>query len=107
MGSLTVVVLKYAPPYTASEGTATTQGFTMASTSKAQEDFDRRYITSTEITRGLGISRSSLMDARKRGKMPNAICLHGQIYLWERAEVEPFVAAWKVMLDARRQAVGQ
>ena len=69
----------------------------------AQEEFDKRYITSSEITRTLNISRSTLMDARRRGKLPNAIFVQGQIYIWRREDVERYLSAWSTVLDARRR----
>ena len=75
--------------------------------SVAQEEFDRCYITSSEITRTLNISRSTLMDARRRGKLPDAVFVQGQIYIWPRARVEGYLAAWKTVLEARRAQEGQ
>lgn len=67
-----------------------------------QEEFDRKYITSSEITSVLGISRSSLMEARKKGKLPGAIYLQRNLYIWERAVVGAYLQAWKTIIEARK-----
>ena len=69
----------------------------------AQLRFDKNYITSVEIMQRLSVSRSAILYARKTGKLPGAVEVQpGVLYIWEREKVEPFIQAWKVMLDARR-----
>lgn len=67
-----------------------------------QQTFDAKYITATEIMETLGIARSTLLVARRNGKLPNPILIAGQIYIWERDKVRDYLAAWKLMLDTRR-----
>lgn len=69
----------------------------------AQEEFDEIYITSSEIGKTLGVCRATIVQARKRGMLPNPVLVNGaQIYIWKRAIVEPFLEAWKLNLAARR-----
>lgn len=70
---------------------------------KAQEQFDKLYISSGEICRDLSVTRASLTYARKRGLVPEPIVVAGtQVYLWERAEVLRNLQAWKIVIQARR-----
>ncbi len=71
---------------------------------QAQREFDERYITSTEITETLNVSRSTILHARRAGKLPEPIFVKGQIFIWERNTVESYLSAWKTVLDARRGA---
>lgn len=69
----------------------------------AQERFDRLYITSTEISKRLNINRTSILHARKNGKLPAEISVNGdQLYLWERETAEPYLARWEQALGFRR-----
>lgn len=69
----------------------------------AQERFNKRYITSTEITGRLNINRTSILHARKSGKLPDEIAINGdQIYLWERDAIEPYLQRWETVLGHRR-----
>lgn len=67
----------------------------------AQVRFDQTYITSTEIMKQLGISRSGLLAARKAGKLPNPIYIAGQIFIWERASITEYLNAWRMVRHAR------
>lgn len=70
----------------------------------AQDRFDTLYITSSEIARELGIARTTLMQARKRGLLPDPIIVNdGQVYLYERAKVRQNIDAWKIILQTRKQ----
>lgn len=72
-------------------------------TQNAQDRFDTFYITSAEIMQRLNVTRSAILYARKTGKLPGAIEVQpGTLYIWERQTVEPYISAWKLMLDARR-----
>lgn len=74
--------------------------------SDAQKEFDQRYITSTEITRRLRISRSALLEARRTGKLPNAIVVKpGMMFIWERDQVTPYLNMWEKALNFRRTGV--
>jgi predicted DNA-binding transcriptional regulator AlpA len=68
----------------------------MTNTETAQQRFDRTYITSTEICGRIGCRRVSLMQARKRGMLPDEIHVNdGQLVVWERAAIEPWLQAWE------------
>lgn len=68
-----------------------------------QQEFDDTYITSSEICQELEIDRASLVHARKRGLLPNEISVHnGQIFIWKRAEIRPFLDNWKFAIQFRR-----
>lgn len=68
----------------------------------AQREFDERYITSSEIVETLGVTRTTILLARRTGKLPDPIDIQGKIFIWERDKVKDYLAAWKVVLDARR-----
>ena len=73
----------------------------------AQEEFDRTYITSTEICAELGVTRSTVLSGNKRGLLPEPIRINrpaqgAHIVLWKRETVRPFLAAWKIALQSRR-----
>ena len=70
----------------------------------AQEEFNERYITSTEIMQTLGITRTAMLAARRSAKLPDPIDIHGKIFIWERAPLQPYLAAWKMVLEVRRGA---
>jgi len=68
----------------------------------AQEAFDKKYITSSEIMATLGVTRTAIFNARNTGKLPNPIDVQGQLFIWERDTVTPYLKAWKIVLDVRR-----
>lgn len=69
----------------------------------AQKEFDKKYITSSEICNTLDVCRTTLLQARRSGRLPYGISVGGgQLYLWERAVVTPYLNAWKLLLDVRR-----
>lgn len=69
----------------------------------AQQRFDEIYMTSSEIARELEISRTTLVQGRKRGMLPDPIVVNeGQVVLYERAIVRPYLDAWKLVLTTRR-----
>jgi hypothetical protein len=75
----------------------------MSKTSRsAQTKFSETYVTTTEICRRLSVTRSTLHMARITGKLPDAIDVQGQLFLWERNEIEPYLSAWEIILNARR-----
>jgi hypothetical protein len=68
-----------------------------------QEEFDAVYITSTEIREYLNVSRSTIVQGKERGLLPEPILLNGaQIQIWRREDVNPFLDAWRLMLQVRR-----
>lgn len=59
----------------------------------AQEEFDRDYITSSEICRLAGVSRLNVMQDKRRGNLPNPIEINGgQITVWKRVDVQVYLA---------------
>lgn len=69
----------------------------------AQEKFDATYISSSEICTELKVSRSTLVNARRSGLLPDPIVVNGvQFHLWERDTVAPYLEAWGIMLKRRR-----
>lgn len=73
--------------------------------STPQERFDSQYISSREIVQRLGVTRPTVSQAHKRGLLPSPIIIaESQIYIWERAAVEPMLQAWALMLNAKRAA---
>lgn len=71
--------------------------------SAAQKYFEDTYITAAQIMRDLGISRSALLYARKRGVLPDPIVINdGRIYIWEKKHIQANLDAWKLMLDIRK-----
>ena len=69
----------------------------------AQTEFDRKYITSTEIIKYLGISRAALFYARNSQKLPEPIELNDRrLLIWERPVVQPYLEAWRLILNTRR-----
>ncbi|QFR59653.1 hypothetical protein P6F33_gp52 [Pseudomonas phage Quinobequin-P09] len=56
----------------------------------AQQEFDEIYITSSEIGQELGVCRATLVNARRRGLLPDPIIVNGaQIFIWKRDVVRP------------------
>lgn len=69
-----------------------------------QRDFDKKYITSNEITEILGVNRSAVFYARNRGQLPNPVIVHGTgTFIWNRAETWPYIERWAQSLASRRQ----
>ena len=75
-----------------------------SNTNDAQREFNERYITSSEIMEKLGVTRTTILLARRTGKLPDPIDIQGKIFVWERDKVSPYLDAWKIVLDARRGA---
>jgi hypothetical protein len=75
----------------------------------AQEEFDEKYITSTEICRDLDVTRASLVGARERGALPEPVRINRpngdpHILIWVREDVAPYIERWKADLIGRRTA---
>jgi hypothetical protein len=73
----------------------------------AQEEFDAKYITSTEICRELNVTRASVVNARNRGVLPEPVRINRpngdpHIMIWLREEAEPLIAVWRAELEAGR-----
>lgn len=61
----------------------------------AQEHFDRTYITSTQIAVQLNVTRSTVMQMRLTGKLPDPIAVNDSlIYIWERNTAEDYMKRW-------------
>lgn len=77
----------------------------MSSSNKnaAQERFDETYITASDLQRELRVSRAAVMYARKRGALPEPITVNdGQLTMWERVTLKPFLDTWIRDLNTRR-----
>lgn len=69
----------------------------------SQEEFDKKYITSTEIAKSLNVSRASVCNAVSRGLLPEPVTLNnGSMTIFVREKVTPFVEAWRRVLDVKR-----
>lgn len=67
-----------------------------------QEQFDREFITATEIVERLGISRSTLTRAIARKFVPAPIrTSDGQTTIWKRKDLEPILETWAKLLPLR------
>lgn len=74
------------------------------STPTAQDRFNDKYVSSREILKRLNVTRPTISKARSRGILPDPIIIHDTlIYLWEREIVEPYIAAWELLLNAKRK----
>lgn len=67
----------------------------------AQDEFNRTYITSSEIGRRLGVTRTAIIQARRKGMLPDEIMVEEQLVIWRREAVEPHIAAWERKRNAR------
>lgn len=75
----------------------------------AQEEFDKKYISSTEVCQELGVHRTTVLLALKTGRLPDPVVLRRpngqpQILLWERAPLLPILADWKQQRAGRASA---
>lgn len=72
--------------------------------SVAQKEFDKNYITSTEIAEEVGVSRPSVLNARRRGVLPDPISVgDDRIYIWDRQRARPHIDNWKMQREATAQ----
>jgi hypothetical protein len=74
-----------------------------------QQEFDELYITSMEVCRKLEVSRATVVMARRRGDLPEAIEIQREsgvpyLLLWKRAEAQPAIDAWAAKLKTWREA---
>lgn len=72
----------------------------------AQEEFDAKYVSSTELCRDLGVSRMAVMKARSRGALPEPVRVNRpngdpHIMLWDREELAPYLDRWRAELEGR------
>lgn len=74
-----------------------------AGPSAPQAEFDKHYITASEIARELSLTRVAIHYARQRGDLPNPISVgDGLVYIWNRDEVTPFIKAWKFRTNEKK-----
>ena len=70
----------------------------------SQQEFDEIYITSSEIGQELGVCRATLLNARRRGILPDPIVVNGaQIFIWKRNLLQPYLDRWRNVLQERRR----
>ena len=63
--------------------------------SPQQNKFDEFYICSSEITKRLNITRSTLQAARQNNQLPEPISINNnQIFIWERQQFQPYLDKW-------------
>ncbi len=68
-----------------------------------QKEFDKQYITGHEIEREMGVTRTAILYARRRGALPYPVIVHGSgTFIWNRKALKPFLEAWKISLAVRR-----
>lgn len=68
----------------------------------AQRRFNENYITATEVAEFVGVSRVSVLRAKQRGMLPDAIRVgDNHVCIWERTPVMPYVEAWKKAIEVR------
>lgn len=71
--------------------------------SEAQVRFDQTYISTNEIASTVGVTRATVLNARKEGRLPGSICLVDfNLYLWEREQIKEPLKAWIDSVKARR-----
>lgn len=70
---------------------------------QAQVEFDKQYITSSEIMQTLNVTRTTILAARRTGKLPDPIDIQGKIFIWERNKIQTYLDAWKTVLNVRRK----
>jgi hypothetical protein len=73
----------------------------------AQEEFDSKYVSSTELCRDLGVTRATLVNGRRRLALPEPVRIYRpngdvHIMIWLRAEAAPYVERWKAELAQGR-----
>lgn len=85
------------------QGTAAVSSNQRPQANPAQQRFDTAYISASEIAKDLNVSRVSVMRARERGALPNAVLVgDGNIYIWEREASRPYIDAWRITLNTKR-----
>ena len=63
--------------------------------------FYTRYMTSMQIAEFVGVTKVSVYNARRSGKLPNSILLD-TVCLWERDEIMPYIEAWRHEVMTRK-----
>jgi hypothetical protein len=70
-----------------------------------QAEFDVEYITSREICQILGVTRTSLLAARKRKVIPDGIFVCDTM-IWCRSEVMPYILRWQQGIKKTKEQRG-
>lgn len=71
----------------------------------AQEAFDQKYITGSEIMNSMGVSRPGFLHWRRSGKLPGGISVNdGRLFIWERDKVQPYLAAIRAAREQRNHS---
>lgn len=73
----------------------------------AQQEFDSKYVSSTELCEDLGVTRATIVNARRRGALPEPVRVNRpdgspHVMLWLREEVAPYLERWRAELAERR-----
>lgn len=69
----------------------------------AQERFDKTYISATEVSVEMQVSRATVLRAKERGELPDPIIVGDHyVCIWEREKLRPYLEAWKQRLAARK-----
>lgn len=77
-----------------------------------QEQFDRTYISSSEICQRLGVNRTSIFNGARAGKLPpDPIIIKrpdggALIFLWLREQAEPMMHEWSKAIASRKGVIG-
>lgn len=76
----------------------------------AQDEFDKKYISSTEVCQTLGIHRTTVLHATRSGKLPDPVVLRRpngqpQILLWCRETITPILTDWSNARAQQRAAL--
>ncbi len=71
-----------------------------------QQDFDDKYVTSMEICIDLDVSRSSVLNRRRAGGLPDAIEVRTRdgglhLLLWCREDIAPHLETWRTQMRKR------
>lgn len=74
-------------------------------TSEAQQRFDAQYVSGLEIRKRLNVAGCTITLARQRGDLPEPIIVGGNVHVWERTIIEPYLAKWQKVLGVRRKHV--
>ncbi|MAS67328.1 MAG: hypothetical protein CMK82_11110 [Pseudomonadales bacterium] len=75
----------------------------------AQIEFDKKYITTTEVCLLLKVHRTTVLLALRTGRLPEAVTIRRpngepQIMLWERDAIAPYLAEWSKARAERASA---
>lgn len=72
-----------------------------------QEQFDAKWISSTEICQRLAVARATVFNGAKAGKLPEGVVIRrpdggAHITLYDRAEAEPMLIEWAKAIASRK-----